>query len=416
MPDLCRGGGAHANTSYGTIVVVTAAAAEAALLKFVNKNVAEVLAPIIAGVSYNLTALCGDFAPDDPGLTADDIGDALNPANPLTWVPAVSKVRQWFLSWYWTLVCICDDGGAVGAVSPSAPSDVGSNPGLPPGSPGAPCWDITRAAVRPAGSAVMDISTSYLPAGATHSVTPGYGGAPTTGYAIPTGVTTFTSTVTVDPFSGAPNSDGYLYMYGSTGTVVATSHLWTNSGAGTTFTQGPVTVPGTAVYWNMFVDGSTTDDTSFNLHFSFLCSGGGGPGTIVQPCCPPDPLLQQTINQIYGMVTLIQRQLVPFAYIHGTAHSSLTGSGELSLQGVLGVKIEPGSIPGDAGIEAGDPDVLWLSSWVNWGNDDGWLTREWLRVSPQVSFPPYAGQFTRLGYSIRPGLAVDITELVREAP
>jgi hypothetical protein len=119
-------------------------------------------------------------------------------------------------------------------------------------------------------------------------------------------------------------------------------------------------------------------------------------------------------NQILTAVTLVQRQAVPFAYVPGTAHNGLSGHGELSVSGLLGAKITPSAIPSWAGVVSGDPDALWLDSWINWGNADGWTSREFLRASPYVSLPQLAGQFTKIGYSLAPGLTVDLVELLRE--
>lgn len=147
----------------------------------------------------------------------------------------------------------------------------------------------------------------------------------------------------------------------------------------------------------------------------YVWCGGVQPNGTQQPCCPPDAATQGYLDNILTMVTLIQRQIVPFAYVAHTTHSALTGTGELSISGLIGVKITPASIPGDAGVDVGDPDTLWLDSWINWGNADGWSNREFLRSAPFVSFPSLAGQYTKLGYTFRPGLTCDVTELVRES-
>lgn len=143
--------------------------------------------------------------------------------------------------------------------------------------------------------------------------------------------------------------------------------------------------------------------------------GANTPQQQVSQCCPVDPSTQAQLNSILQLVTLIQRQNAPFAYVAGTSHTALTGSGEISVQGLLGIKVTPSAIPNWAGITQGDPDTLWLDSWVNWGNLDGWIAREFLRSSPYLSMPQLAGQFTKVGYSLAPGLSVTITELKRES-
>lgn len=124
--------------------------------------------------------------------------------------------------------------------------------------------------------------------------------------------------------------------------------------------------------------------------------------------------LSNAIAELNTLVTLIQRQAVPFAYNLSTVHPGLTGSGQISVADILGAKVIPASIPPSAGLEVGDPDSLWLDSWIRWGNADGWQQREFLTAAPFISMPQYAGQWTRLGYTLRAGLSVDITELVRE--
>jgi hypothetical protein len=120
------------------------------------------------------------------------------------------------------------------------------------------------------------------------------------------------------------------------------------------------------------------------------------------------------LQNIADLVKLIQRQQVPFAYVQGTDHPGLTGKGEISVQGLWGVKITPSNVPPGTGVDIGDPDTLWLDSWINWGNADGWSAREFLRSSPYISTPNFAGQYTKIGYSLEPQLTVDLRELVRE--
>lgn len=153
--------------------------------------------------------------------------------------------------------------------------------------------------------------------------------------------------------------------------------------------------------------GSINVDASLRVY----CNGDT-PGT-QSACCPPDTATQSYLDSIFRLVSLIQRQAAPFSYVLGADHPGLTGNGVLNVSELLGMKLTPGTLPPDVGVAVGDPDTLWLDSWINWGNADGWTAREFLRSSPHLSLPAAAGQFTRLGYSLRPGLVVDATELVR---
>lgn len=131
-------------------------------------------------------------------------------------------------------------------------------------------------------------------------------------------------------------------------------------------------------------------------------------------CCAPDTQLVETLQAIRATVELIQRQAVPFAYIHAATHTDLTGQGHVDVEGLIGVLVNVTALPSAIGLEGGEPDVLFEVGWINWGNDDGSTPRERIQAAAQVSFPVAAGQFTRISYSLAPGVHVDLVELVRE--
>lgn len=114
------------------------------------------------------------------------------------------------------------------------------------------------------------------------------------------------------------------------------------------------------------------------------------------------------------MVTLIQRQSVPFAYVSGTTHSGLTGTGTLSVSGILGLLVNAG-VPTSTSDIAGTPDVRIPIGRVNFGTADGYRDRDQLVTDSQVVFPAVAGLYTVIGYSLEPGVTATFTELVRES-
>ena len=194
--------------------------------------------------------------------------------------------------------------------------------------------------------------------------------------------------------------------------------------AAQTLTQARTMVGGTRNLISFIVDNDQPATPAIDLWQTgdYFTGGieitGSAPEPFGTDCCArTEQIVRDLIGRLASMsdlVTLIQRQGVPFAYVAGTSHSGLTGSGELTVSGLIGAKVEPTTIPSSAGLITGDPDTLWLDSWVNWGNDDGWTKREFLQYSPYISLPRAAGQFTKIGYSLRPGLTVTITELERE--
>lgn len=143
---------------------------------------------------------------------------------------------------------------------------------------------------------------------------------------------------------------------------------------------------------------------------------GGPPGATQSPCCPPDQISIGLLTQIYQLLTLQQRQSTPFAYIDGASHSSLTGFGEISVQGLIGLKLTiTDAGPGVLGVAAGDPETVWQAGWYRWGNADGWGPREFISSTDVLDLPTSAGVYTKIGYSLNATVEVTITELEREA-
>jgi hypothetical protein len=115
-----------------------------------------------------------------------------------------------------------------------------------------------------------------------------------------------------------------------------------------------------------------------------------------------------------AMVTLIQRQIVPFAYVTGTSHAGLTGTGSFGISGLLGVKVALTSDPTSLGVRAGTPAELFDRGFVTLGTPDGYPSDYRLEHNPTIILPPRCSAFTTLGYTLHPGVTATITELVRE--
>lgn len=140
-----------------------------------------------------------------------------------------------------------------------------------------------------------------------------------------------------------------------------------------------------------------------------------GPGSVVGGCCPPDPIIGIVAAQILELVTLIQRQVAPFATIDGTTHAALTGEGEIAIQGLVGVRVAViDTMPGTVTVTAGHPETLMGAGWIRWGDLSGWRERVFLSADSLLSTPYAASAMTKIGYSLPPGAEIDITELERE--
>jgi hypothetical protein len=113
------------------------------------------------------------------------------------------------------------------------------------------------------------------------------------------------------------------------------------------------------------------------------------------------------------MTTLIQRQIVPFAYISGTAHAGITGNGTIAVSNVLGLKVAFTTKPSRLGADSGDPINLWGAGWINAGTADGFGPRIWVTSDPMI-LKPLSADITVIGYSIPTDCVLTITELLRE--
>jgi len=158
--------------------------------------------------------------------------------------------------------------------------------------------------------------------------------------------------------------------------------------------------------------GAGSGNSDLNVSAELYCDNGI-PGGSAQPCCPPDPLLTGKLQAILDLVTLIQRQNAPFAYIAGPLHSGLSGDGVVDVEGIIGL-LANSSVPDSATLIAGTPEVRLPIGRLNLATDDGYTDRWELVTDSQLILPRFGGLFTHVGYSLAPGVTLALTELRRE--
>lgn len=154
--------------------------------------------------------------------------------------------------------------------------------------------------------------------------------------------------------------------------------------------------------------GGTTDLT---ITVDVFC--GGYPGPLPAAPCPADPVLLAQLDKLLQLVTLIQRQHVPFAYVPSSRHVGLVGSGQIAVQGLIGVSVILTTVPAYLGNIAGDPPELFDVGFVTLGTADGWTKSHRVDHNPTLIFPVDAS-VTTIGYSLEPNVVADVLELVRE--
>jgi hypothetical protein len=112
-------------------------------------------------------------------------------------------------------------------------------------------------------------------------------------------------------------------------------------------------------------------------------------------------------------VTLIQRQGVPFGYLHGTIHSALSNDGDFTVSDILGLAVTFTTLPGIYDPTVGDPDTYHQIGKISVGTIDGWL-RSWQPTHSPYMILDISGAITKVGYSFKPGIVTTITELIHE--
>jgi hypothetical protein len=119
------------------------------------------------------------------------------------------------------------------------------------------------------------------------------------------------------------------------------------------------------------------------------------------------------VAQLRSDVTLIQRQEVPFAYVPGPSFTGLTGSGTLTVQGILGANVAISSSPSWMTSTMAPVASVWKYGEIAFGTSDGWLRRDVITHNPHLLLR-VSGAVTRLAYTFEPGVTASIETLLRE--
>lgn len=407
MTVVCGGGASTFKAEWGQAAYVTPAAL-AAMLNNVPVTWAVPLAAYLAAKTYDLTTFCTVDPPADPGFTALDALAVLNVANPIVFTPAATKLQQLIDRFAWYQMCKC--------VSIATPA--------PPAPPAAPANLVNVAppiappTVQPCQ--IIDSGVKSFGVGTPGRNVDGIGIS--TGFftaqppiVAPAGATTILATYKRNAVGGVHSPIAFTMNFwpdlnSGTGRVQSSYAVLTTGPQTVTQVYAvPVSAQAITVTLQSSVDNST--DTG-EVVLSYYC--GTVPGQPVQPCCPPDTNASGLLEQVLGIVTLLQRQLAPFAYLLGAAHSGLTGTGSFAIQGLLGVKVELTTLPASLGNIAGTPAEIFDAGFVSLGTLDGYPQSYRIEHNPEVILPPRASAFTECGYTLPPGVVATITELVRE--
>lgn len=398
MTAECLGGTSSRKEGVGETIALTGGAI-AGLLNTVPIPWAIPLGAYVGLLSYNVVNLCDTDPPADPGITAADALALIGYLDPIGHTTAVSKFSALIARYLWFQVCKCDSVATPPRPAPpAAPVGLPSiNPPIvgPPGPLTTPCF--TR------GARVVDVTAP--PSGWGLSAVLFKGIVPTLAVLkmVNTVATAPGVTVRYNWEWGLQRADG--------GITVIRTDTYTLAPSQTLNAQ--ITPPaGCDVMDGTIQAVSGSGMTHVSADFDLYCNGDI-PTTSPSPC-PDDGVTQAMLSQILDLVKLIQRQKVPFAYVPGSRHNGLSGNGQFAVQGIIGASVIITTLPAYLGNIAGDPPELFDVGFVTLGTADGWHRSVRIEHSPTLVLP-IEGSETLLGYSLSPGVVVDILELRRES-
>lgn len=366
---------------------------------------------IAAPAVVDLTDMCSSDPPDFPEWTAAELAALLNPILLSQNPGAALKLKDSIHNILWYEYCQCTSPQTTPTMPvPTTPVDI---PVIEPGR-GVPCDTFYE-----------EFSTSGYLFGSTLA------GSPPTmsgGRALPTSRNNARITFTQIVHDGINQTWNYAVIWGNASNQVisASGGSLASLDDGVSHTTDAA-VPATATQWVAQITNASNPPATWrgSLDVKIYC-GTSSPGSVGSDCCPPDPALLARLERIEvlilelggfvesssDLVTLIQRQGVPFAYVPAGEVTGLSGSGELAVSGLLAFTVELTTLPNHYGMAEGSPDALFEIGYVTPGTPDGFMAPIPIRTSP--FFVRVGADVTRIGYQFGGGIVATIKYHERE--
>jgi hypothetical protein len=412
MANPCSSGTAEPRDTTPVVVWITTASITLIIGKYVGPWLST-FASAVGDIAFDPDEFCQSGQPALPEITASDVLALLSSfTNPLAGAAGL-KLRDLVLYYLWYELCQCVGGTTTPAADPQDEVPIGSGPA-----------DISPT-VCATGDPVVDQEWNH--AGSTDEYGPFF-------------------------FVWGPNAvGGHTWEYPTLNVLKARAFghkfysasgphdnpftvkfTWGNVNLSTVIRQTEYEIVGSdwdieelsppgaeqvRLSWQSVQD---NDQDTMSGNIEGFCAGVAGSDRL--GCCPPDPNIAVALAQLTAQlelvklqVDLIQRQGVPFGYVPGGFHSDLSGNDVLTFDDpVIGVKIIASAVPDDVGLQTGDEPERFTDSWVNFSSGGDRAGRIRITNLPLLLFPPAAGVFDQLSYSLRPGLTISVLELLRE--
>jgi hypothetical protein len=417
---VCPSGGASSRRGgIADHVIITAAY----VASFAPPGLSWLLNAVASGLGIEdieTATFCAIDPPADPGLDAAD-GLAIVTAAPEWERPgARDRLAQLVRRFAWYQLCQCT---TTGPLAPPTPPTVPTgwpavNPPGVVGIPAGPCFTEAYDVSMPGTETRWNL--------ATNSGCDGVGQPTCASLArpLPAGAKTVQFSERSEAAGHIDANLGHtwqttLRFYNGATFVSQTSAVFQDFGNGLTINHGVhsanVAVPATATHYVNLAESNTSGyPWTQNASFQWFCSTGDSLAQSQNCCTASDPITQGQLAAILQLLTISQRQTTPFAYISGAAHHALTGSGVLTVQGILGALLNV-SVPASYGLDPGTPDTYFGLGYIRFGTVDGYASSIRIDTDSQVIFPDAASVYTLIAYNLEPGVSMTLTELIRES-
>lgn len=135
-----------------------------------------------------------------------------------------------------------------------------------------------------------------------------------------------------------------------------------------------------------------------------------GTCTTVQDVCNSLLSLDRRLSDMFAFVKTIQRYRVPFGVVEGTLHTGLSGTGSLSLPGIVGLRVTITTNP-PGPVLTGNPPYLWDRGWLSVNDAAGMLAEKRLTRTSFEWFPDTPGLITTFQWSLTAAVVIEVQEL-----
>lgn len=352
--------------------------------------------PWMPAVDVDVATLCSLDPPDWPTIDANDLINIIRPTKAGIAVTAGFKLAQLAHVLLWYACCQCN--------APDAQPTLPTPPSMPVGAP----------AINPP-NVVLPPSTAPCKQDAPGSwFNPGT--LPAGGWDLDHFRWDDVQATTIRTFIRA--------QVAGTGHPAFTWRVHWFTGGGADIALGPVQngIPGAdiVVDWPVYPGAGsssievTIPSGSTDLYGAKTEVWCGTPTGGARGDCSMDPRLLALLEQIYGLLTSVQRNYAPFAYIRGPEHLSISGTGSFAVDRLIGLDVHVSSYPVDKRVALGNPAYIKDLGWMSVSEADGMIQEKRVAQTDFTWFPQLGPIATQVNYALQDGVVLDIAELLPE--